>query len=85
MKYLSLLTWVGQFGFSILFPLCLFLMLGVWIREKAKLGIWVVLVFGLIGLLTSIRTAKSCIQSLLKEVERLDSKEPKPPAFNDHT
>lgn len=84
MKFLSLLTWVGQFGFSILFPLCFFLMLGVWLQEKLALGLWVILFCGLIGLLTSFSTAKSCLKAILKEVERFGSKQQPPTAFNDH-
>lgn len=84
MKFLSLLTWVGQFGFSILFPLCFFLMLGVWLQEQFGFGPWIVLAFGLVGLLTSFSTAKSCLKAILKEVERSGSGTPPPAAFNDH-
>ena len=84
MKFLSLLTWVTQFGFSVLFPLCLFLIIGVKLQERLGLDVWVVLVFGLIGLLTSLRTAKSCLRSILKEMERAGSQKDPPVAFNDH-
>ena len=65
MKYLSLLMWVTQFGFSALFPTCFFLMTAVWLREKFGLGMWIVAVLGILGFLTSIATARSCIRSLL--------------------
>jgi hypothetical protein len=85
MKFISLLTWVGQFGFSCLFPTCAFLMLGVWLQGKFDLGIWVVIVLGILGFLTSISTARSCLQSMRKEMERLNDKKEAPPvAFNDH-
>lgn len=85
MKFISLLTWVGQFGFSCLFPTCAFLMLGVWLQGKFDLGIWVVIVLGVLGFLTSISTARSCLQSMRKEMERLNDKKEVPPvAFNDH-
>lgn len=84
MKFLSLLTWVTQFGFSILFPLCVFLMLANWLREKYGLGLWIVAVLGILGLLTSISTARSCLRSLLKEAERTSSKDAPPVSFNDH-
>ena len=84
MKFLSLLTWVGQFGFSVLFPTCFFLMLGVWLQEKMEIGSWIVFVLGLIGLLTSFSTAKSCLKSILKEMERVSEKKDPPVAFNDH-
>lgn len=85
MKFISLLTWVGQFGFSCLFPTCAFLMLGVWLQGKFDLGIWVVIALGVLGFLTSISTARSCLQSMRREMERLNDKKEAPPvAFNDH-
>lgn len=84
MKYLSLLTWVGQFGFSILFPLCFFLMLAVWLRDRYGLGMWIVIVFGVLGFLTSISTVRACLRSMRKEVERLSGKNERPLSFNDH-
>ena len=74
MKYLSLLTWVGQFGFSCLFPTCLFLWLGVYLQGRFDLGMWVVIVLGVIGFLTSISTARSCLQSMQKEIERISKR-----------
>ena len=74
MKYLSLLTWVGQFGFSCLFPTCVFLILGVYLQNRFSLGAWVVILLGIIGILTSIRTARICLQSMCKEIERISKK-----------
>ena len=85
MKFLSLLMWVTQFGFSALFPTCFFLFVAVWLQGKFGLGTWIVAVLGILGLLTSFSTAKSCLRSILKEIERTsDRKEPPPPAFTDH-
>lgn len=74
MKYLSLLAWVGQFGFSCLFPTCLFLILGVYLQSRFSLGVWIVIVLGIIGFLTSISTAKACLQSMRKEIDRISRK-----------
>lgn len=74
MKYLSLLTWVGQFGFSCLFPVCIFLMLGVYLQGRFNLGVWIVIVLGIVGFLTSIRTARVCLQSMCKEIDRISKK-----------
>ena len=74
MKYLSLLTWVGQFGFSCLFPTCVFLILGVYLQSRFGLGAWVVILLGIIGILTSIRTARICLQSMCNEIERISKK-----------
>lgn len=71
MKYLSLLTWVGQFGFSCLFPTCIFLILGVYLQEHFDIGVWIVIVLGMIGFLTSISTARACLKSMRKEIDRI--------------
>lgn len=76
--------WVTQFGFSLLFPLCLFLYLGYWLQNKFALGGWVMVLCGIIGLLTSISTVRSCLRSMLREMERISDKGEPPLAFNDH-
>ena len=84
MKYLSLLVWVTQFGFSVLFPTCFFLMIAIWLQEKFGLGMWIVAVLGIFGLLTSFTTARSCLRTLLRDMERASDRKDPPPAFNDH-
>ena len=64
MKFLNLLMWVGQFGFSIIFPLLFFLYLAVWLQAKFALGMWIIILFGILGLLTTVSTVKSCIHAL---------------------
>lgn len=86
MKYLSLLTWVTQLGFSLLFPVCSFLFLAYWLQNKFSLGPWVMVVCGIIGLLTSVSTAKSCIRAMLKAVAEITDEKGEPPvAFNNHS
>lgn len=84
MKFLNLLIWVGQFGFSLLFPLVFFLCLATWLRTKFHLGIWITVLFGILGLLTSISTTKSCILALQKAAEEASSTNEQPIRFNDH-
>lgn len=84
MKFLNLLMWVGQFGFSVVFPTLFFLLIAVWLQNKFGLGMWIVVVLGLIGILTSISTARSCLRSLCKAAQEASFKEPPPTAFNDH-
>lgn len=84
MKVFSLLIWVGQFGFSVLFPTCFFLMAAVWLRDRFGLGLWIVAVLGILGLMTSFRTAKACLRSILKEIEQSSDRNAPPPAFNEH-
>lgn len=84
MKILSLLMWVGQFGLSIIFPTLFFLYLAVWLQNKFELGMWIVAVFGILGILTSISTTRSCLRSLRKAAEEVSSQEKPPISFNDH-
>lgn len=84
MKILSLLLWVTQFGLSVLFPFCFFLILAVWLQSKFTLGIWIVIGLGILGFLTSISTARSCWRAMRREAEQLSGKKAPPVAFNDH-
>lgn len=85
MKILNLLMWVGQFGFSVIFPTVFFLCLAVWLQNKWDLGMWVLIVFGLLGIMTSISTTKSCLRSLRKAAEEATGEKERPVSFNDHT
>ena len=76
MKLLNLLMWVVQFGFSILFPTVFFLILAV--------CLWIVVVLGIVGLLTSVSTARSCLKSLRKAADESSGHKDPPVSFNDH-
>lgn len=84
MKILNLLLWVGQFGFSILFPTVFFLLVGVWLQNRFTLGIWVVLLCGILGLMTTVSTVKACLHSLQKAAEEASGEKMRPVSFNDH-
>ena len=84
MKILSMILWVTQFGLSILFPFCMFLDLGFWLQTRFGLGGWVMAVCGVVGFLTSISTAKSCLKSLLKARDEVSPPKKPPVSFNDH-
>lgn len=84
MKILSLLMWVTQFGLSILFPSCFFLILGVWVQNRFGLGMWVIVLFGIWGLLITVSTVKASLRSLRRAAEEAASQDTPPIAFNDH-
>lgn len=85
MKFLSLLMWVGQFGFSVLFPTVFFLILAVWLQTKFSLGAWIVVLLGIVGILTSVSTTRACLRSLQKAAEEASGGPKQPPiSFNDH-
>lgn len=84
MKILNLLMWVTQFGVSIVFPTLVFLGLGVWLQNKFGFGMWVLFLCGIVGILTSISTTKSCLRAMRKAAEELSNGEEPPIAFNNH-
>ncbi len=84
MKVLNLLMWVGQFGLSILFPTVFFLWAGVWLQNKFDLGMWILVLFGILGLLTTVSTTKACLHSLQKAAEEASGSTRRPMGFNDH-
>ena len=85
-KFLSLILWVTQFGLSVLFPLCAMLFLALWLQQKFDLSLLVLLPFGVLGLLISVSTAKSCLRSLRRDAEEAagEKKKVKPLSFNEH-
>ena len=54
------------------------------IHAHNQLGMWIVILMGILGIMTSISTAKTCIRSLLKEAEEASGSSEPPLAFNDH-
>ena len=84
MKFWSLLIWVTQFGFSVVFPPCFFLVLANWLQNRYDLGIWVLILGGFIGVMTSIRSVKACIHTMRRDAERAGNEDTPPTAFNDH-
>jgi len=84
MKILNLLMWVGQFGFSIIFPTLVFLLAAVWLQNRFGLGMWIIVVFGILGLLTTVSTVKSCLHALRKAAEEASGSGQPPLSFNDH-
>lgn len=83
-KILSMLLWVTQLGLSILLPLCIFLLAGTWLRQRYDMGMWIMVVLGILGFLTSLSTARSCIRALCKEAREAGKDEQAPSAFNQH-
>ena len=84
MKLISLLMWVGQFGLSAIFPTVFFLLVAAWLQSRFGLGMWIVVVFGILGVLTSVSSARSCLRSMRKAAEDAAGKKQHPVSFNDH-
>lgn len=84
MKLLNLLMWVSQFGLSAIFPTLFFLWAAVKLQQRFDLGMWIIAVFGILGVLTSVSTVKSCLRAMRKAAEELSGTKNPGTAFNDH-
>ena len=83
MKNLTLLVWLTQLGLSTALPLCGFVLLAVWLRQRFDLGIWVLVAGVILGLICAI----DGLRNSLKAMERMAKEEgndPPPVSFNDH-
>lgn len=83
MKNLNLLIWLTQLGISVAAPLAGFIWLGIWLRQRFDLGIWVVLICIFVGIICAI----DGMRVSLKAMERMtkDKKDEDPPvSFNNH-
>lgn len=81
MKDLNLLVWLSQLGLTVAVPPVLFTLLGVWLRTRFNLGIWVILVCVALGLYCAV----TGLISSLKILSRQSEKKPEDKiGFNDH-
>ena len=80
-----MLIWLTQLGISITAPLVVFTLLGLWLRERFNLGIWIILCSCALGFFCAVRA----FCESLKMMEQMDKnssrkKDPPPVSFNDH-
>ena len=83
MKNINMLIWLAQLGISVAVPLGGFIWLGIWLRQRFSLGIWVVLA----GIFVGIICAVDGLRTSLKAMERMSkekNEEPPSVSFNDH-
>lgn len=82
MKDLNLLVWLTQLGLSVALPLAGCTILGVWLRNRFDLGVWVVLCGCALGIFCAIdgfRYSMKAMTSLYRKKE-----EEPPVSYNDH-
>jgi hypothetical protein len=82
-KDLPLFVFLTQLGLSVALPLGGFIFLGIWLRQRFDLGVWVVLA----GIFLGIVSAVDGLRVSLKAMERMTEnkkQDPPPVSFNDH-
>lgn len=83
MKDISILVWLTQLGLTTALPLCGFVFLAVWLRNRFGLGNWILFVGIGLGLYSSVTGFISALRTLSQMAE--DKKKETPPvSFNDH-
>lgn len=81
MKYLVLYIRFTQFGFSLWFPLCAFLVAGSRLQNAYGLGRWVMLPCWLLGGLTAVAAFRNGLRGLKKELKKTEAEKS---GWNDH-
>lgn len=84
MKHLNLLVWLTQLGISVVAPLGGFIWLGVFLRQRFGLGVWVVLVCIAVGLICAIDGLRVSLRAMERMAKDKKDTEPPPVSFNDH-
>ena len=83
MKNVNLLIWITQLGISVAVPLGGFIWLGVWLRQRFDLGVWVVLAGIFVGLVCAVDGLRVNLKAM-ERMSREKEEEPPPVSFNDH-
>ena len=84
MKNVNLLIWLTQLGISVAAPLGGFIWLGIWLRQRFGLGIWVVLGCIFLGLVCAIDGMRVSLKAMERMAKDKQEDEPPPVSFNDH-
>ena len=88
MKDLNMLIWLTQLGLSVAMPLGGFTLLGLWLRNRFALGVWVVLAGCAIGMVCAIDGLRYSLKAmeLMHKGREKQKKEPlrQSVSFNDH-
>ena len=84
MKNLSLLVWLTQLGLSTAMPLAGFILLGVWLRSRFDLGVWVVLAGAVVGIICAVDGLRYSLKAMDRMAKQEEKDDPPPVSFNDH-
>ena len=83
MKNVNLLIWLTQLGISVAAPLGGFTWLGVGLRQRFALGMWVVLVCIFVGIVCAVDGLRFSLKAMARMAADKNEQEP-PVSFNDH-
>ena len=84
MKNLNLLVWLTQLGISVAAPLGGFIWLGIWLRQRFDMGVWIVLAGIFLGLVCAIDGLRTSLKAMERMAKDKREDEPPPVSFNDH-
>ena len=84
MKNVNLLIWLTQLGISVAAPLGGFIWLGVWLRQRFDLGVWVVLAGIFLGVVCDVDGMRVSLKAMERMAKDKKDTEPPPVSFNDH-
>lgn len=86
MKDLNMLVWLTQLGLSVAMPLGGFTLLGLWLRNRFDLGVWVVLCGCAVGFIAAVDGLRYSIKAMesMSRFKKKESEEPPSVSFNDH-
>ena len=83
MKNITLLVWLTQLGFSVVFPPVGFLWLASWLKNSRGWGSWVIWVAAVLGIVCAIDGLRTSLKAM-ERLARKENEEEPPVAFNDH-
>jgi hypothetical protein len=82
-KDLPLFVFLTQLGLSVALPLGGFIFLGIWLRQRFDLGVWVVLAGIFLGIVSAVDGLRVSLKAMARMTED-KKKDPPPVSFNDH-
>lgn len=84
MKHINLLVWLTQLGISVAAPLGGFIWLGVFLRQRFAMGVWVVLAGVFLGIVCAIDGLRVSLRAMERMAKDKKENDPPPVSFNDH-
>ncbi len=83
MKGTRLLVWLTQLAISVFMPLGGFVLLGVWLRTRFSLGVWVLLLCCALGVIGAARGLTDSLK-IMEKITSEGEKKPDTVSFNRH-